>query len=216
MPLFLTGQPGLPCVATRLPLLLDFMKILTFDEILDKRRSVRAFDPTPVPPRLIEAIGEAARMAPSACNSQTWRFIAVTDPRTIRRICLEAMRPVIQNRWLSQAPLVMVGCSRLDVIANRIGKGVTGIEYYQIDLGIAMEHMVLKATELGLGTCWIGWFKEDRIRKILEIPERIKVSALLAVGYGSEARSPRRLRKPLRKILFSESWGNAFRSTDEG
>ena len=182
----------------------------SFDKLILARRSVRAFDSKPVPPRTIEAICEAARWAPSACNSQTWRFIAVTDPRTIQRICRDAMRPVIPNRWLRQAPLVMVGCSRLDLIANRIGKGITGIEYYQIDLGIAMEHMALKATEMGLGTCWIGWFREKQIRKILDIPDRIKVSALLAVGYPSDNPPVNRQRKPLEKLVFSERWGNSF------
>jgi nitroreductase len=153
---------------------------------------------------------EAARLAPSACNSQTWRFVAVTDRETIRRICCEAMRPVIPNRWLEQAPLIIVGCSRLDLVANRIGTAVTGTEYYRIDLGIAMEHMVLKATELGLGTCWIGWFREEKIRELLDIPKKIMVSALLAVGYPKEPVMTKRSRKPLRDILFRDRWGKSF------
>jgi nitroreductase len=158
----------------------------------------------------IISIVEAARLAPSACNSQTWRFVTVTRREIIRKICHEAMRPVIPNRWLEQAPLVVVGCSQLDVIANRIGSGVTGIEYYQIDLGIAMEHMVLKATELGIGTCWIGWFDESTLKEILKIPKKIKVSALLAVGYPKDESSGKRKRKPLEKIVFSEKWGQTF------
>jgi nitroreductase len=150
---------------------------------------------------------EAARSAPSACNSQTWRFVAVTGSETIKKITREAMQPVIPNRWLEQAPLLIVGCSQLDLVANRIGSRITGIEYYQIDLGIAMEHMVLKATELGLGTCWIGWFSEKNVKKILDIPKRIKVSAMLAVGYPKEAPAKARSRKPMEKILFSEKWG---------
>ena len=125
---------------------------MTLDEIIENRRSVRSFKSTPVVREDLLAICEAARLAPSACNSQTWRFIAVTEPSVIQRICREAMRPVIPNRWLEKVPLVIVGCSQLDIIANRVGARITGIEYYQIDIGIAMEHMVLKATELGLGT----------------------------------------------------------------
>jgi nitroreductase len=185
---------------------------MTFDEILKNRRSVRAYDSRPVTDEDIVAICEAARLAPSACNSQTWRFVAVTDRDTIDRLCSEALRRVIRNKWLREAPLIIVGCSQLDIVANKIGSAVTGIEYYRIDLGIAMEHMVLKATELGLGTCWIGWFKEDKVKEILGIPERVRVSALLAVGYPKEEPPRKRSRKPLHKILFSERWSNPFAS----
>ena len=181
-----------------------------FDDILAKRQSIRSFRDHPVSPGDLLAIFEAARAAPSACNSQTWRFIAVSTPRTIRQIAEEAMRPVIPNRWLAQAPLIIVGCSQLDIIANRIGSRISGIEYYRIDLGIAMEHMVLKATELGLGTCWIGWFSEDKVKTILHIPKRIRVSAMLAVGYSNETRPKSRSRKPLEQILFSEKWGTPY------
>jgi nitroreductase len=182
-----------------------------FDQILNTRRSVRSFDSKPVSEKDIISIIEAARLSPSACNSQTWRFIFVTRSEIIRKICHEAMRPVIPNKWLEQAPLVIVGCSQLDIIANRVGARVTGIEYYQIDLGIAMEHMVLKATELGLGTCWIGWFDESKLKNILEIPKKIKVSALLAVGHPKKASGEKRKRKPAEKIAFSEKWGKRFR-----
>ena len=184
---------------------------MNFDQILNTRRSVRSFDSRPVSEKDIISIIEAARLSPSACNSQTWRFIFVTRSEIIRKICHEAMRPVIPNKWLEQAPLVIVGCSHLDIIANRVGARVTGIEYYQIDLGIAMEHMVLKATELGLGTCWIGWFDETNVKDILGIPKKIKVSALLAVGYSKKAPTNKRKRKPAKKIAFFEKWGNPLR-----
>jgi nitroreductase len=190
--------------------------MMMFDEILKKRRSVRAYDSRPVRDEDIVAMCEAARWAPSACNSQTWRFVAVTGCDTIDRLCSEALRPVIRNKWLREAPLIVVGCSQLDIVANRIGSAVTGIEYYRIDLGIAMEHMVLKATELGLGTCWIGWFRENKVKEILGIPERVRVSALLAVGYARDEPPRKRSRKPLHKILFSERWGESFQSEDRG
>ncbi len=184
--------------------------MMDFDHILERRQSIRSFDSKPVKIKDLMTIIEAARLAPSACNSQTWRFIAVTSRKRIQQICDEAMRPVIPNKWIVQAPLIIVGCSQLDVIANRIGSRITGIEYYQIDLGIAMEHVVLKATELGLGTCWIGWFKENKIKEILKIPKRIKVSAMLAVGHSKEVMTKKRKRKPMEKILFSEKWGQSI------
>ena len=184
---------------------------MTFDDIVKARRSVREYQSRPVKEEDIVAICEAARWAPSASNAQTWRFIAVTDRGLIDRLCNEALRPVIRNKWLRQAPLIIVGCSHLDIVANRIGTRVTGIEYYRIDLGIAMEHMVLKATELGLGTCYVGWFKEDKVKELLGIAERVRVSVLLAVGYAADRPPAKRSRKPLGRILFSETWANAFR-----
>ncbi len=187
---------------------------MDFDHILNRRISVRSFDPKPVKDKELLAIVEAARLAPSACNSQTWRFIAITDRKVIQKICVEAMRPVIPNKWLKQVPLLIVGCSKLDIISNRIGTKITGIEYYQIDLGIAMEHMVLKATELGLGTCWIGWFDENKIKDILDIPKKIKVPAMLAVGYPRNKSAKKRNRKPIEKIVFSEKWGQSLKIDD--
>ncbi|MFC1516138.1 nitroreductase family protein [Thermodesulfobacteriota bacterium] len=187
---------------------------MKFDQIIENRKSTRSFDSRPVKAKDLISIVQAARLAPSACNSQTWRFIAVTNRETITKICNEAMRPVIPNKWLEQAPLIIVGCSQLDIIANRIGSRITGIEYYQIDLGIAMEHMVLKATELGLGSCWIGWFKEDKIKEILRIPKRIKVSVMLAIGFPKDEKTKKRARKPMDKILFSEKWGETFVTDD--
>jgi nitroreductase len=185
------------------------------DDIIRARRSVRAYDGRPVSADQVRAICEAARLAPSACNSQTWRFVAVARSETISRICAEAMRPVIPNRWLKQAPLLIVGCAKLDIIANRIGSRITGTEYYQIDMGIAMEHMALKATEMGLGTCWIGWFKEERVRQILSIPPQIRVCALLAVGHPKVEPPKKRSRKPLEQIVFAERWGAPFPAADE-
>jgi nitroreductase len=100
-------------------------------------------------------------------------------------------------------------------VANRLGSRITGIEYYQIDLGIAMEHMVLKATELGLGTCWIGWFSEDKAKTILDIPKKVKVSAMLAVGYPKESPMKKRSRKSMDKIIYSDKWGQSFRDVSE-
>jgi len=183
---------------------------MTLDEILEARYSVRSYDTRPVPRGDVVAICEAARAAPSASNSQTWRFIVVTDRGLIQRLGREGMGPVVKNRWMRDAPVVIVGCSKLDVITNRLGTGITGIEYYRIDMGIAVEHMVLKATELGLGTCWIGWINERNIREILSIPKEVRVLTMLAVGYPKNSKRPPRKRKPLNEIVFSNTWGGRF------
>ena len=180
----------------------------TLDDLIRRRFSLRDYAPRPVGHADLVQLCDAARHAPSACNSQTWRFVVVTNPGTITRICDEAMLPVIRNDWLRRAPALIVGCSQLDIVANRIGRAVTGIEYHKIDLGIAMEHMALKAVELGLGTCWIGWFHERKLRHLLGIPRSVRVSALLSVGYpASDDASRRTTRRPLDQIAFAEQWG---------
>ncbi len=189
---------------------------MTFDEIIHARRSVRAYENRPVDPRHIVAMCEAARWAPSANNTQPTRIIAVTDRSTIERLAQEAMGPVTGNRWVRHVPLLLVGCAQLDIVTNKIGAKLTGIEYYQIDFGIAMEHLVLKATELGLGTCWLGWINTERTKAILNIPPTIRVMAMVAVGYPAGQPPKKRSRKPLRKILFSETWGTPFPMLDQG
>lgn len=186
---------------------------MTFDEIILNRRSVRDYDDRPVPAPHVTALIEAARWAPSACNSQTWRFIAVTGKDRIQRICGEGMRPIINNKWMRQAPLVIVACSKLDVLANRIGSGISGIEYYAIDLGIAVEHLVLKATELGLGTCWVGWFNEPKLKEILHIPPQVRAMAIISVGYAKDAPPKKRARRKLGEILYAEEWGCKWKDT---
>jgi len=183
------------------------------DQIIRSRYSCRSYDPArPVSRADLRSVVEAARLAPSACNSQTWRFIVVTDRVLRERICDEAMRAVVGNPWLRDAPAVIAGASELDFTANRLGRAVTDIDYYQVDLGIAMEHMALKAAEMGLATCWIGWFKEKKIREILDIPGKIRVSALLALGYPKEKGNPEKVRKPLEKIAFLEKWDRPFKA----
>ncbi|NIA13579.1 MAG: nitroreductase [Nitrospiraceae bacterium] len=183
---------------------------MTLDEILERRYSLRSYDARPVAHGDVVALCEAARQAPSAMNSQTWRFIAVTDPERIARLVARGMGPVIKNKWAAGAPLIIVGCAKLDFMANRLGTRVTGVEYYRIDMGIAMEHMALKATELGLGSCWIGWIDEAGIREVLGIPGSVRVLAMLSVGYAKQAERPPRKRKALNKIAFSNEWGEGL------
>lgn len=181
---------------------------MNLDEIIAARHSVRAYTDTPVSREDIRAMLEAARAAPSASNSQTWRFIVVTDPEVRARLCEEGMMPIIRNKFMREAPCIIVGCAQLDLIANRLGTGFTGIDYYQIDMGIALEHLVLKATELGLGTCWVGWFREERVKEILGVPEKARVLALISVGYSREKQIAACSRKPLDKIAWADRWEN--------
>lgn len=174
-------------------------------EIIQTRCSVRSFKDTPVARELICSITEAARLAPSACNAQPARFVAVTEQALLKDIVQRGLGGVVPNTWAASAPVLIAGCARLSVITHYLAEAVKGIHYHQIDLGIAMEHMVLRATELGLGTCWIGWFKARPIKKILQIPRDWKVISLLALGYAKEESTSHTPRLDLEQILFFNS-----------
>jgi len=174
----------------------------TINEIIQKRRSVRNYKDTPVDDETIASIINAGRLSPSACNAQPWRFIAVTEKALIYEIVNEGLGGVVPNKWAASAPVIIVGCAQLNILTHRIGESLKGIEYHQVDLGIALEHMVLRATEMELGTCWIGWFKEKKIKKILHIPKGWKIISLLTLGYPKEVSTVQTPRLDLKEILF--------------
>jgi len=171
-------------------------------EIIQKRHSVRNFKDTSVDKNTLISIVEAAQPAPSACNAQPWRFVAVTDTTLLKEIVTKGLGGVVPNKWAISAPVIIIGCAKLNLLTHHIGESVKGIHYHQIDLGIAMEHMVLRATELGLGTCWIGWFKEKNIKKLLDLPKGWKIISLLALGYPFEEVTSSTPRLNLDEILY--------------
>jgi nitroreductase len=174
-------------------------------EVIMKRRSIRRFISRPVERELIEQCLEAARLAPSAENSQPWRFVVIDEPKLKRKVADAAFSGLYTVcRWAKEAPVLVVAIAKLDIIANRIGSLIQGTQYYLLDMGIAGEHFVLKAAELGLGTCWIGWFNSRRLRRILKLPRKFRIAYLIAVGYPAESPSARP-RKTLDEIRFYNS-----------
>lgn len=173
-------------------------------EAIRRRKSVRAYLPTPVPREKLEKILEAARLAPSAENIQPWYFVVVTDPERRRRIAKSGRFA----RFLVESPVVIVGC----------GDRRASPRWHSTDVAIAMQNMVLAATGEGLGTCWIGSFDEGLVRGLLKIPERFRIVALLAVGYprrkldllGKMAHLIHR-RKKLEKMVGFEEYGGQSR-----
>jgi len=167
-----------------------------FDAI-GARRSIRNYKPDPVEPDDLERILEAGRLAPSASNRQEWRFVVVTDGET-RRALSEAANG---QGFVAEAPVVLACCAETDEQTMPCGQ-----LRYPIDLAIAIENMVLAAWELGLGTCWVGAFSEGEVKKILGVPDDIRVVQLLALGRPAEVPEARP-RKPLDEIVRYEKWG---------
>ena len=172
---------------------------MTVEEAIKARFSVRSYSERDVEPGIIEQVLEAARLAPSASNRQEWRFVVVTDKTTRMKVAEAAAGQMFVGR----APCVIVCCAETDYHEMRGGQLT-----YPIDLAIAVDHMTLRAVELGLGTCWIGAFYESEVKRVLDIPEEIRVVALLPMGYPAEKGQPLKRRHDLDGIVFYEKWGS--------
>lgn len=161
-------------------------------DLIDRRRSVRRYQETPVSSESVRRIAEAARLAPSACNNQPWHLFVVRDPETRR-----ALFPGAGQAWIAAAPVVLVMCSRPSEAWVR---RYDGKNHADIDVAIAMEHVVLAATEEGLGTCWICAFDPQLFRDVLKLPADLEPVAATPLGVPDEA-PPARPRKDLEELV---------------
>lgn len=161
-------------------------------EAIRKRRSIRRYKKANVEQDKLEMVLEAARLSPSAANMQPWRFVVISKEES-----REKMRLVYNADWLVQAPVIIVACG----IPTEAWTRADGEKYWQVDVSIAMQSLILTATELGLGTCWIANFDEEEARRIIGIPKSWKVLALTPLGYPDEEKGPVRHRKPLKDIV---------------
>ena len=177
-------------------------------DLTKHRKSVRDFLDRPVEREKIMMCLEAARLAPSACNSQPWKFIVVDDKQLKDKLCDAAFGGIYSvNSFCKMAPVIVVVISEKSRFLARIAGMFRGTKYYLIDIGITGEHFVLQAEDLGLGTCWIGWFNERAVKSILNIPQYKKIDILIALGYydRKKIRSKHR-REPIAKIASFNSY----------
>lgn len=165
-------------------------------EAISKRRSIRKYRDIAIEEDKLDKILEAARIAPSAGNRQEWKFIVVKDDET-RKMLINAANG---QRFVGEAPVTVVACSTESERLMPCNQHA-----YPVDLSIAVSFMILEATELGLGTCWLGAFKEDEVKKILDIPEEIRVPVMFTVGYADESPG-QRPRKDLNDIVCYETY----------
>lgn len=166
-------------------------------EAIRKRVSVRSFLDKPVEEGKLKLIMEAARLAPSARNIQEWIFIVIKD-KTMRQKIMQAAK---NQAFVGEAPVVIACCATITDYKMTCGQLA-----YPIDLAVAITHMVLEATELGLGTCWVGAFFEDKVKEILGIPKDVCVVELLALGYAKPGLKTEKIRKDLGEIIRYEHW----------
>ncbi|KPJ50371.1 nitroreductase [candidate division TA06 bacterium DG_26] len=165
-------------------------------ELIKERRSVRSYKDMDVPDEKLISILNAARMAPSAGNRQPWKFIVVREKK--KREALG--RAASGQGFVAEAPVVIAAVA---LYPDRVME--CGVPSYAVDLAIAVDHMTLAAVEEGLGTCWIGAFSQNEVRKILGIPQSHTVVTLLPLGFPAD--TPRsKIRRPLEEIVCYESF----------
>ncbi|MHC1704414.1 MAG: nitroreductase family protein [Tenuifilaceae bacterium] len=168
----------------------------SFIELARNRYSCRSYQNRDIPKELIEKVLEASRIAPSAVNFQPWCFIVISDNSLKKKISSCYARP-----WLESAPIIIVACGD----HNRSWRRADGKDHCDIDLAIAIDHLMLAATDLGLATCWVCKFDVMKCASILELPSNISTIALIPLGYPADTCNPNRhneKRKPLNEIVF--------------
>jgi nitroreductase len=204
-------------------------------EAIKKRRSIRKFKPDPIPEEKIRLLLESARLAPSGTNTQPWRFIVVKDDDTKKKL----QEAAHNQRHIGRAPVIIVCCADLkafkefpervdeliesgalpertrEVFIPYLSKGMDTVTKDALmvaaaaNVAIAVEHIVLQAVEIGLGSCWVRWYEDSKVKEILDIPEHVEVMALLPVGVPDEDPS-QRPRQKLDKIVYSERYGEGY------
>ena len=178
------------------------MKAADFLKLVQKRQSVRGYSPQPVEKDKIEQCLEAARLAPSACNAQPWTFIVVDDAHLKNQLAdLTADRWLPLNHWTKQAPVHVVIVVESANLTARMGAKIKKRDFSWIDLGIAAEHFCLQAAAQGLGSCMLGWFKEGKVRDLLNIPSAKRVGLIITLGYPADTQIRPKARKEMAKMV---------------
>jgi nitroreductase len=179
---------------------------MSFLELVSKRYSVRNYRQDPVPRERIERCIEAARLAPSACNSQPWKFVVVDDSALKDELAKAAFEGLVDmNHFAFKAPALVVIVSQRQKLAAKLGGLVKDRDFSLMDIGIAAEHFCLQAAEEGLGTCLLGWFNEKRVRKVLPVPASRRIELIISVGFSADQTIPPKKRKVTTDVM---SWNN--------
>jgi len=168
---------------------------MTVSEAIRKRYSCRSYQDRPVEQKKLSQIFETARLAPSAKNEQDWRFVVVTDKEKKQQVAESTNRPEV----FGKAGVIIAACSNSDYVM-KCGQAIG-----PIDVAIALDHISLLAAELGLGTCWIGSFETEKVRKILEIPQDVAIIELMTLGYPADGQRET-TREPVEKIVCYDKW----------
>ena len=164
-------------------------------EAIDKRYSVRNYQDCGIEDDKLGRVLDAGRVAPSAKNRQNWKFVVVKDPSTKSSLVEACEQP-----WMSSVPVIVavVGTSGRNMFC--------GVPADPVDCAIAIDHMTLAAVAEGLGTCWIGHFKQDECKALLNVPEEYTIIEMMTLGYPGEDDGSRRSRKAVDDVICYEKF----------
>jgi len=169
---------------------------MNFNELINKRYSVRSYKTEPVEEEKLAQVLNAARLAPTATNRQPFQFVVIhTAGREAE------LKRIYGKEWLSQAPVVICVCS----VPSQAWSRMDNKNYNQVDAAIAMDHLILAATDLGLGTCWVAAFDPAAAREILRLPEGVEPIAFTPIGYPADQPKEKK-RKDLSELIRYERW----------
>lgn len=178
-------------------------------DVFTNRQSVREYAGRPVEPDKIAVCIEAARLAPSACNSQPWRFVIINEPRLRKEVADHLYDTVMKgNRFALEAPVLVAVVAEKPTLTAQVGGFLKNKPFSCIDIGIAAEHFCLQAAAEGLGTCMIGWFNERGVQRLLGIPRRRRIPLMITLGYPVSGHIRIKVRKSGSEILSF----NAYRA----
>lgn len=162
-----------------------------FYDLVATRQSDRGYDSTrQVPHAAVERIVDAARLAPSACNSQPWHFIVVDNP-DLRSEVAQAVTSIGMNKFAHEAPCFIVVVQESPNFTARLGGWIKNKHFPLIDCGIAAAHITLAAAQEGLGSCIMGWFDEKRLKRLLDVPRSRRALLVVALGYSTQPLRPK-------------------------
>ncbi|MBW4258357.1 nitroreductase family protein [Methanobacterium sp. YSL] len=169
---------------------------MEFEDLIKERHSVRSYQSRPVEDEKLEKVLDAARLAPTAANKQPFRLIVVkTEGRK------DELKRVYPADWFSQAPLVICACA----VKSESWTRRDGRNYVDVDTTIAMDHLILAATNLGLGTCWIAAFDAEAARDVLKIPDEVEPLLFTPLGYPADETGTK-TRKDLDELVRYQQW----------
>jgi len=179
-----------------------------FSELILKRQSDRKYIDKPVSRELLNGCLEAARLAPSASNSQPWTFVVIDEHELKDKVAHKTYGPLKSfNKFVPQAPVIVAIVMEKPKLITEVGGRLKKKEYPLMDIGIAAEHFCLKAAEEGLGTCMLGWFDEKAVKELINVPENKSIPLLITLGYTpDDYKTRKKIRKKFEDVVRYNSY----------